>query len=79
MTLERIEKIRKMIAEQLSVSEDKVLPESNLIADLEADSLDIVQMLIALEEEFAIEFEDDEIKALKTVSDVAKFIEGKQK
>ena len=72
-----LEKIMDMVAEILNVDKNIVKPESDMIHDLEADSLDIVQMLIAMENQFDIEFEDEEIAELKTVGDVAAFIERK--
>ena len=71
-----LQKVIKMIAEQLGISPDDITESSDLINELNADSLDIVQMLISLENEFGIEFDDDEIKVVKTVGDVAKFIEN---
>ena len=63
------ETIQKMVAEHLSISVDKVKPESDFITDLEADSLDIVEMLIAMENTFDIEFEDSEMVDIKTVQE----------
>jgi len=72
------ETIQKMVAEHLSISVDKVKPESDFITDLEADSLDIVEMLIAMENTFDIEFEDSEMVDIKTVQDVVNFIESRK-
>lgn len=69
------EKVKKMIAEQLGLDPASVTDTSDLINELNADSLDIVQMLISLETEFGIEFDDQELKSIKTVGDVIKFIE----
>lgn len=68
------EKVRKLIAEQLGIEESKVKETSDFITDLQADSLDIVQMLIAMETEFGIEFDDSEMQNVKTVADVVAFI-----
>lgn len=73
------DRVRKLISEQLEIDEDTVSETSDLISDLEADSLDIVQMLIQLEQEFGLEFEDEEIKTIHTVGDVVRFIETKKK
>ncbi len=72
------EKVQQLIAEHLSIGVDKVKPESDFITDLEADSLDIVEMLMSLEDEFGIEFEDEEVTGIKTVQDVVNFIESRK-
>lgn len=74
-----LEKLRNLIASQLDIDVNDVNEDSDLVQDLGADSLDVVQMLILLEKEFGVEFEEDEIKNIKTVGDVEKFIESKQK
>ena len=71
-----LQKVKSLIAEQLGMSPDEITETSDLINELNADSLDIVQMLISLENEFNVEFDDDEIKVIKTVGDVVKFIEN---
>lgn len=71
-----LQKVKKLIADQLGISPDNITENSDLINGLNADSLDIVQMLISLEGEFNVEFDDDEIKVIKTVGDVVKFIEN---
>lgn len=73
------EKVRKLIAEQLNISEDKVTPETRIVEDLGADSLDMVEMLMTLEEEFGIEVPDEEAANLKQVSDLVEFIEKNSK
>ncbi|OQC15724.1 MAG: Acyl carrier protein [Firmicutes bacterium ADurb.Bin080] len=74
-----LEKVRKHIAELLGIKEGIITPDSKLVEDLKADSLDIVQMLIVIEDEFNVEFSDDEIASLKTVGDIVAFIEKKNK
>ena len=69
------EKVQSMIAELMVIDKNKIKGESKFIEDLKADSLDLVQMLIAMENEFGIEFGDDEIQKVKTVNDVVNFIE----
>lgn len=73
------EKVRKLLCEQLNISEDKVTLESKFIDDLGADSLDVVEMLMTLEDEFNITVTDEESVALKTVGDIVKLIDAKSK
>lgn len=73
------EKVRKLLAEQLNISEDKITMESNIIADLHADSLDIVEMLMSLEENFGIEVSDEQANELVTVGAIVKYVENAQK
>jgi acyl carrier protein len=73
------ERLKKIIAEQLSVSEDEVTPEANFIDDLNADSLDLVELIMSLEEEFskegkAIEISDEDAEKIATVQDAVNFI-----
>ena len=72
------EKIRNLIAEQLYIDAEKIKEDSGFVDDLGADSLDIVQMLIAMEQEFGVSFDDDEIKGIKTVGDAVRLIQAKQ-
>ena len=69
------EHVKKLIAEQLMLDESEITMESDFIADLNADSLDLVQLLILLEKEYGVSFSDEEIKSVKTVGDVIAFIE----
>ena len=69
------EKVREIICDQLDVAEDDVTMESNIADDLGADSLDVVDLVMSLEEEFDAEFPDEHIESIKTVGDVVKFIE----
>ena len=73
------EKIKEMVAEQLDVSPDEIKPESSFVDDLGADSLDITELVMAMEDEFGIEIDDEEAKKLRTVQDVVNFIESRQK
>lgn len=73
------EKVRKLLCEQLNISEDKVTLESKFIDDLGADSLDVVEMLMTLEDEFNITVTDEESVTLKTVGDIVKLIDAKSK
>ena len=70
------ERVKKIIAEQLAVSEEEVKPEASLVDDLGADSLDQVELVMALEEEFNIEISDEEAENIKTVQDTLKFVVG---
>lgn len=69
------DKVREMIAKQLNLNVEKVTLESKIIEDLGADSLDMIEMLMSLEEEFKISVPDEEAEHLVTVGDVAKFID----
>jgi acyl carrier protein len=72
-------KVKKIIEEQLGVDPERVKPEASFIDDLGADSLDIVELVMAMEEEFDIEIPDEEAEKLKTVQDVFKYLETKGK
>ncbi len=70
-----LEKIQAMLAEALNISIDKVTPDAKIVDDLGADSLDVVELLSQLEEEYGIIIPDDDAENLVTVADVAKAIE----
>ena len=72
------QKVKDIIVEQLSVNAEQVTPEAKFIEDLGADSLDIVELVMAFEEEFGVEVPDSDAEKLLTVGDVAKYIEDKQ-
>lgn len=69
------EKVREILVDQLDVEEEAVTMEANIQADLGADSLDIVDLVMSLEEEFDCEIPDEEIENIKTVGDIVKYIE----
>lgn len=69
------EKVQKIICEQFELDADRVTMESNLISDLGADSLDVIDLAMSIEDEFDIEVPDDEIDNIKTVGDIVKFID----
>lgn len=69
-----MEQIRKIISNQLNIPMDKVLPESKIIQDLGADSLDIVELLMTLEEEFGVVVTDEQAQELVTISDIENLI-----
>ena len=71
------EKIKSIIAEQLGVKSDEVVPDASFIDDLGADSLDTVELIMALEEEFSIEIPDEDAEKMTTVGDAVKYIEDK--
>jgi acyl carrier protein len=68
-------KVRAIIVDQLDVDEDKVKVEASITDDLGADSLDAVDLVMSLEEEFDIEIPDEQVENFKTVGDIVKFIE----
>ena len=68
------EKIKKIISEQLGVEEDDVVPEAKFVDDLGADSLDTVELVMALEEEFEIEIPDEDAEKIQTVGAAIDFI-----
>jgi acyl carrier protein len=73
------QKVKDIIVEQLGVNADQVTADAKFIEDLGADSLDTVELVMALEEEFGIEVPDEEAEKLQSVGDVIKYIEEKQK
>jgi acyl carrier protein len=70
------EKIQKIISEQLGIDSDEIKLESSFVDDLGADSLDIVELIMALETEFDIEIPDEEAEKVKTVGDVVEYIKA---
>jgi acyl carrier protein len=68
-------KVREIICEQLGVNEGDVTPDASFIEDLGADSLDIVELVMALEEEYDMEISDEEAEKIRTVQDVVSYIE----
>ncbi len=70
------DKIKEMIVDKLGISEDKVTPESEIVKDLGADSLDLVEMLLSLEENFGVTIEDDQTENIKTVQDIVDLIDN---
>lgn len=70
------EKVKEIIVDSLSCDEDKVTLEANLKEDLEADSLDAVELIMAVEEEFDVEIPDEKATEMKTVQDIVDYIEA---
>jgi len=73
------EKVKSILAEQLNVKADKIKPESKIVEDLGADSLDVVELLMTMEDDFGIAVSDEEAVQLKTVQDIVKMLESKKK
>ena len=73
------DRVSRIIVEQLGVSENEVTGKASFVDDLGADSLDIVELVMALEEEFNIEISDEDAEQLKTVGDSVKYIEASAK
>ncbi|MEI6805733.1 MAG: acyl carrier protein [Myxococcaceae bacterium] len=71
-------RIKAIIADQLGVSEDEVKPEARFIEDLGADSLDIVELIMAMEEEFETEIPDEEAEKILTVGDTIEYVKAHQ-
>lgn len=72
------DKVKELISEQLDVKADDITEASNIQGDLGADSLDVVDLVMALEDEFDVEIPEDQVENIKTVGDIVKFIEDKQ-
>ena len=71
------DRVKKIIAEQLSVSEDKVIPEASFVGDLGADSLDTVELVMALEEQFETEIPDEDAQKILTVQDAINYVSSR--
>lgn len=74
--MDTFEKIRALLAEQLDIDPSKITMESDILSDFEADSLDIVDMVMTLEDEFGVEVPDEAIEELHTVADVVNFVDS---
>ena len=72
-------KVKEIICEQLGVGEDEVTPDASFIEDLGADSLDIVELVMAFEEAFDIDIPDEDAEKIVTVKDAIDYIESKKK
>ena len=73
------EKIKKIIADQLCISVEKVTDDADITKDLGADSLDVVELLMAFEEEFGVSISDEDASKIKSVNDVGAYVETKKK
>ncbi len=72
------EKVKKIIMDQLSVSADEVKPEASFIEDLGADSLDLTELIMAMEEEFKLEIDDEDAQKILKVKDAIAYIQSRQ-
>ncbi len=71
------EKVTEILAEQLAADKDAMTAETKIAEDLGADSLDLVDLLMSMEDEFGIEFPDEEVENLRTIGDVVNYISAK--
>ena len=71
------DRVSAIIVEQLGVTKEELAPKANFIEDLSADSLDIVELVMAMEEEFDIEIPDDDAEKLRTVGEAVKYLHGR--
>lgn len=72
------DKVKKIIVEQLGVNEDQVKPEATFVEDLGADSLDLTELIMAMEEEFNVEIADDDAQKIVKVQDAIDYIQNRQ-
>lgn len=70
-----VDKVRELVAEQLGISKDSITEKSNIIEDLGADSLDVIEMLMTLEDEYGITIPDEKISQIKTIGQIVELIE----
>lgn len=73
---EVFEKIRQILMDQLDLAEEKITMDSDIVEDLEADSLDVVDLVMTMEDEFGVEVPDDQIENFKTVGDIVRYVEA---
>ena len=71
-----LEKVKKIIVDQLDIEEGTITMDSVIIEDLGADSLDVVDIIMSIEEEFDMEIPDEKVENIKTIGDIVKYIEG---
>ena len=79
MNQEIFKEVKNVIIENLGVEEERVIPEASLLDNLGADSLDLVELAMSLEDQYGITIDDSEISGLKTVADVVSYIEKNKK
>ena len=73
------EKVREMLAKQLNIKPEVIKPESDVVKDLGADSLDVVELIISLEDNYGVSIPEDDVVNVKTVQDIVNMLEGLQK
>ena len=73
------EKVREMLAKHLNIKPEVIKPESDVVKDLGADSLDVVELLISLEDNYGVSIPEDDVVNVKTVQDIVNMLEGLQK
>jgi acyl carrier protein len=73
---EMVERLKKIVAEQLGVDESKITPSARFTDDLNADSLDLVEMIMSLEEEFGVEIPDEDAETIVSVQDAIDYIDS---
>ena len=73
-----VDRLKKLIVEQLGVDEEEVTPTASFVEDLNADSLDLVELIMSLEEEFGMEISDEDAEKIQKVSDAVEYIEEHQ-
>jgi len=73
------DRVKKVVVEQLDVAEDEVTPQASFVDDLGADSLDVVELVMGLEEEFDIEIPDEDAEKITTVQEAVSYIDEKAK
>ncbi|HRK22709.1 MAG TPA: acyl carrier protein [Fimbriimonadaceae bacterium] len=78
MSADVLERVKKVTVEKLSVKEEEVVEAASFTEDLGADSLDVVELVMALEDEYGVEIPDDEVGSIKTVGAAVEYIEKKQ-
>lgn len=78
MATETLERVKKIVVEQLNVEAEEVTMEAGIKEDLGADSLDVVDLIMQLEDEFGITIEEDQAEKINTVGDIVNFISSKQ-
>lgn len=72
------ERVRKVLAAQFDIEKAELVPETSIVKDLGADSLDVIEISLAFEKEFKIKFTDDDVESIKTIGDAEKFIANTQ-
>ena len=71
-----LERVREIISSQFGIDEDQITEDTDIIDDLDADSLDVMEMMMGLEDEFSLSISEDTVSSLRTVGDVVRLIEG---